>query len=180
MIVSNTPQSAGHQRPGTAADDDTQVRSVSSSDFEGLYLLAGHRSFGEVVAASQVQSLHQAAAAPVAWVAESQDRIAGFALASEGSDRVSHIFEVRVHGQYQGRDIARRLAQAALESARENDCLKVVLHNPARPVHAREIMEGLGFVFSRSRDYQGEVCLEFYLDLYAMLPAGALLPAGGA
>lgn len=173
-MISRQPETP-HARPAPGPGDPF-VRPVGGSDAEALGLLARCQSFGgpfgDAVAGSTADGVRPTGAAAVAWVAEADDRIAGFAVGSEVAGGVSHIYQVRVHGQYRGRDLDRHLARAAAERALDGGCLKVVLHNPGRVERACEVMGNLGFVFSRRRDRDGEVCLEFYLDLYAM-PAAA-------
>jgi hypothetical protein len=83
------------------------------------------------------------------------------------------------------RCLARRLARAAADFARERGLVKLVIDLPedlpglprgnglsptARAAEAesrvRTYFEMLGFVFSRKREVDGKSMLEFYLDLY--------------
>jgi ribosomal protein S18 acetylase RimI-like enzyme len=150
-----------------ARERGTLVRPVASSDVAAVRWLARHRSFGDGTAKDRFPTLPVTAGKPVAWIAEAEHRIAGFVIGWECSGKTAHVWQARVHAQYRSCDIDQRLARAALQSAREHGCLKVVLHNMSTATWAATILEESGFMFSRRRDCDGEVCLEFYLDLYA-------------
>jgi ribosomal protein S18 acetylase RimI-like enzyme len=129
-------------------------------------LLTRHRSFGDGAAGHLFRMPLKSKCDPVAWVAETQARISGFVFGFECAGKVAH-FQAVVHSQFRGRDIDRRLARVALESARERGCLKIVLHNARAAPWAIQILEKSGFIFSRRRESNRETCLEFYVDLYA-------------
>jgi len=154
--------------------NSTSIRAINADEVAGLEWISRYSSFGLEAPARAFTSLTRDAGEPVAWVAESGDKIAGFVVGCERFGDIAHIYDVCVHAQFRGREIEGLLTRAALESAREHACLKVVVHDVTGSAGSEDLIQGLGFVFGRKRHAQGDFRIELYLDLYKRV-----LPASG-
>jgi predicted N-acetyltransferase YhbS len=102
-------------------------------------------------------------------------RIIGTLAVVEASPDVGHLHWLRVDPARQAdRMVARALARAAAEHAREVGLLKLAMHAPAdAEERLASYYHQLGFEFSRARELNGVHVLEFYLNLYETPEPGA-------
>ena len=147
-------------RPATAADGPHIERLVHGG------LLPGHVDYESERADRIRQSLGSQRERFL--VAEVDGRIIGTVAIVEATPDVGHLHWLRVDPRYQSdRKVARRLARAVAEHARDVGLLKLALHAPP-DVEQRlaSYYHRLGFEFSRTRESDGLHVLEFYLNLY--------------
>jgi GNAT superfamily N-acetyltransferase len=167
-----TPHTDSHHptpppAPLTTPDgQEITIRPIESTDVRALHWLSRHRSFAGGPTPDLAVAVPPHNAAHLAYVAEVDHRVVGFAIGWEQSGDVAHLSRPHVHDQFPFDDIAPRLARAAFDAFRDHGCLKVVLHTPALPERAIPILERSGLIFNRLRNHPGDPCLEFYLNLY--------------
>jgi len=100
------------------------------------------------------------------WVAETEGEVVGTVGLVVDEAQVAHVRALRVAPIWRERHLSRRLIQFAVEQAREQDCLKLMLHTFADADRAANVVRSLGFNLAGLRDEAGRKRLEFYLDLY--------------
>jgi predicted N-acetyltransferase YhbS len=99
-------------------------------------------------------------------------RLIGMLAVVEASPDIGHLHWLRVDPAWQkDRTVARALARAAVEHAREVGLLKLATHAPPRlDDTVAAYYHQFGFELSRTRDIDGVHVLEFYLNLYENPP----------
>ena len=159
-------------KPDPAADDPILIRPASLADrtqVERLFdegLLPGHVDY-ESERADRIR-VALGSERERFFVAEIDGRIVGTIAVVEASPDVGHLHWLRVAPEFQGDlTVARRLARAAAEHARDVGLLKLAVHAPpAAEPRIAAYYHRLGFEFSRTRDIAGVHVLEFYLNFY--------------
>lgn len=108
------------------------------------------------------------------WVAEvspaTGPEVVGMIGLLRASENAAEIRRLRVHPQYRQRGVGARLVEEALAFCRDYGYLKVILDTRIERAPAVALFERFGFQHNRSRDVNGKVVMDFYLDLYREQP----------
>jgi N-acetylglutamate synthase-like GNAT family acetyltransferase len=103
------------------------------------------------------------------WVAEARGEIVGTVGICVHDENVAHLGCLRAADDSADAVIRKGLVRVAASHAHQHGCLKLVVHAPQSQVdigRAAEFLHRLGFEFSRHREIEKRVVLEFYLNLY--------------
>lgn len=104
-----------------------------------------------------------------AWIAQSRGEvIAALGLALHETPVAHLLWLGGAPSSDTDRLLARSLVEAATAHARDQGCLKLIVHASLTESQVG-FFEQLGFVFSRQRGVGPDRVLEFYLDLYRRL-----------
>jgi N-acetylglutamate synthase-like GNAT family acetyltransferase len=103
------------------------------------------------------------------WVAEARGEIVGTVGIYVHDENVAHLCCLRAADDSADAVIRKGLVRVAASHAHQHGCLKLVVYAPPALMNIRraaEFLHRLGFEFSRHREIENRVVLEFYLNLY--------------